>query len=594
MRGRRFEAFVSAVVGSALLGLLGTAAPAVAGDPIMPLGEVRPGMQCTGYSVIRGTEVTSFDVEVLDIVGGEEGVRILVRVSGPAVDETGVGAGFSGSPVYCPGSDGQRKNAGAISETIGDYGGKTVLATPIEQILATPVDAPAPRPATNSTARTSSAFGGGARYRWAPGLLRDARRMASPVTIRGLRRDVFNGLAAAGRRAGMTLVEAPPLARAAQAAPQPFRPGSAVGAGMSSGAISVGAIGTVSYTDGPNVWAFGHAFDGSGARSLLLQDAYVAAVVNNPVQLPDSGGTYKYAGAVNDVGTFTNDSFAAVAGRVGPLPTTIPVHVYAKDDDTGRETTTAVRVVDETDVANPSGSSALAFAAPLAVTQGATSVMDSTPLRIAGEMCANVTFRERKRIVRICNRYVSDGTGALSPGGNLVALNAGNDLAELIALVDAYRPRALHITTIGVRISATRAQRQAFARKLILPRRVRRGEVVRARLVVQVVRGPRRTIRFNMRIPRSLKPGLREIELRGKGPDSADDLFGELVITLDEGGEETNPEGPRNLPQLVREIRKLERYDGLTLGRRRSGKRIYRDSELRIGGRVRATVNVRR
>src|SRR4051794_11122947 len=137
--------------------LLGPVTQAVAaGGPIMPPSEVQAGMKCKGYSVVRGTAIDSFDVEIMDVVGGDEGARLLVKVSGPAVDETGVGAGFSGSPVYCPGSDGTMKNAGAISETIGDYGGKTVLATPIEQILATPPDAPA---AKESSARTAQAFG---------------------------------------------------------------------------------------------------------------------------------------------------------------------------------------------------------------------------------------------------------------------------------------------------------------------------------------------------------------------------------------------------------------------------------------------------
>src|SRR3954451_3795181 len=155
------------------------------GDPVMPLNEVQPGMKCTAYSVIKGTEPVSFDVEIEDVVGsnstGDTGTRLLVKVSGPAVDETGVGAGFSGSPIYCPAGDGQMKNAGAISETIGDYGGKTVLATPIEQILATPPDAPA---AKDSAARTAQAFGSPKR-RYS-GMLAQARPLASPLTFRGL------------------------------------------------------------------------------------------------------------------------------------------------------------------------------------------------------------------------------------------------------------------------------------------------------------------------------------------------------------------------------------------------------------------------
>src|SRR5689334_20140008 len=148
--------------------LLVPAAPAfAAGDPIMPLAEVHAGMQCTGYSVVRGTDITTFNVEVVDVVDGdpdEPAPRILVQVSGPAVDATGIGPGFSGSPIYCDG-----RTIGAISESIGEFGGKTVLATPIEQIVGTPVDAPA-KPAAQIT---------GAKAR---ALLARAKPLAAPLT----------------------------------------------------------------------------------------------------------------------------------------------------------------------------------------------------------------------------------------------------------------------------------------------------------------------------------------------------------------------------------------------------------------------------
>src|SRR3954454_21957273 len=132
--------------------LIAGAAPGVAraGDPIMPLSQLQPGMRCTGYSVMQGTQISSFDVEMLDVVSGDasfsDGPRILVRVSGPAIDRTGVGPGFSGSPIYCRDAAGTARNAGAISESIGEFGGHTVLATPIEQMLANSPDAPRPRP----------------------------------------------------------------------------------------------------------------------------------------------------------------------------------------------------------------------------------------------------------------------------------------------------------------------------------------------------------------------------------------------------------------------------------------------------------------
>ena len=110
----------------------------------MPLWQVSAGMRCTGYSVVQGTTISSFNVDVLDVAGGEatSGARILIGVSGPAVDATGIGPGFSGSPIYCPDGAGTNRVIGAISESINEYGGKAALATPIDAIIGTPVDVP--------------------------------------------------------------------------------------------------------------------------------------------------------------------------------------------------------------------------------------------------------------------------------------------------------------------------------------------------------------------------------------------------------------------------------------------------------------------
>lgn len=542
------------------------------GDPVMPLSEVRAGMECTAYSVIRGTEPVTFDAEVLDIVGGESGTRILVKVSGAAIDETGVGAGFSGSPIYCPGADGKLKNAGAISETIGDFGGKTVLATPIELILGTTPDPPA-EPGSPAP--------------------RNARSLAA-ISVRGLSSSTFAALQAAGRRYGRTFLQAAP--RSLQQSPPAsggFRPGSAVSVGLSSGDLAIGAIGTVAYTDGDRVWSFGHQFDGVGRRSLFLQGAYVAGVIGNPLQLSDGGGTYKLAGATDDRGTATNDAVNAVAARAGALPASVPVRIFARDEDSGRETTTEVHVADETDIGTPTGTSALAFIAPLAVTQAASALYDSTPIRLAGEMCLRITLRERRTPLRVCNRYVSDGTGGGVPqGGNLVGLNAGTDTAEILALIDAYKPAGLHVTEVAARIKVRRGQYQAFMRDVRLPARVRPGQRVTARLRVRRVRGRLETVRFRITIPRGIGAGERRVAFRGSDPDAGDeDLFGTLTIDLGEPEDEEDTQGPQSLRELAAEVRKIDRYDGIRVSLKGS-RRAYAHPRLRIGGRAETSVTV--
>ena len=217
LRRRMRTRLVAATVAALLL----PATEAVAGDPVMPLGDVRAGMQCTGYSVVRGTDVAPFAIEVVDVIDDRAsgtGPRIMVRASGPAVDETGIGPGFSGSPIYCPDAQGTPRVIGAISEAIGEYGGKVVLATPIEAILGNPVDAP-------------RAPGGTATRR--PVLAR-ARPLAAPLTVTGLNPRLGNALQKAAAARGR-LVLATPAGPLGSFPVQQLRPGSAFGVGYSSG-----------------------------------------------------------------------------------------------------------------------------------------------------------------------------------------------------------------------------------------------------------------------------------------------------------------------------------------------------------------------
>ena len=136
----RLRHLLIAVLGALAL-TVGTAA--ADGGLILPISQVQAGMNCIGETVVHGTTISSFNVHVIDIVQDPvEGPRILVSVSGPAVDATGVAQGMSGSPVYCEDGTGRMRNAGAISEGIGEYGNKVALVTPIEQMLGEPVTPP--------------------------------------------------------------------------------------------------------------------------------------------------------------------------------------------------------------------------------------------------------------------------------------------------------------------------------------------------------------------------------------------------------------------------------------------------------------------
>ncbi len=573
----RMRVFIGALAASGAF-----AAPAYAGDPIMALSQVQRGMSCTAYSVVQGTDVVAFHADVVDVVsGGGSAPQILVRVSGPAVDATGVGPGFSGSPIYCPDGQGTQRNIGAIAEGVGDYGNKMALATPIESILGEPVTPPV-------------------GTRSAPRLLRSARRLAGPVLVTGLSRGVARAVDTASRRAHALVVPTSP-APSFGFAPQTLRPGSAFAAGLSSGAIGVSAIGTVAYTDGTTVWGFGHPLDGAGARSLLLQDAYVYAVINNPIGSNDLS-TYKLAAPGHDIGTLANDAPSAVVGSAGGLPPLIPLQVSARDDDTGKVQSSTTQLADETALDQPAGASALGTVGPLAVASAAENLLRGTPTNQSGSMCLRVTLRERSQPLGFCNKYVESGGGA-SPGGSVMgAAEAAmaSDFSDAATQIDAYDFQQLHVTGVAVRIGLQRGLRQAFILSARAPRTVRPGSRLRVLLRVQHRRGPRRTIVLKLRVPRGLPAGRQTLTLAGDSADgggSTDNVIADVVAALagkspDAGKSDAGP--PHSIPELASAIAGIHRPDGVTssFGRPRrrkspgssSGLVIYRDPQFRITG----------
>jgi hypothetical protein len=557
----------------AALLLLANAALAQGSEPIMPLSQVQPGMDCTGETVIQVTTITSFDVHVIDIVDAPgEGPRILVSVSGPAVDTTGVAEGFSGSPVYCPDSLGTMENAGAISEGIGQYGNNVVLATPIEQMLGEPVQPP---PDT-------------------PRLAAKPTPLQAPLTIGGLSPSVFGLVQRAGERAGRMILAAPIGASQVTSFPvQPLVPGASVSASYSSGDVPMGAVGTVTYVDGQTVYAFGHELDGAGRRDLLLQDAYVYYVVNNPD--PTEQPSFKLAVPGHTEGTLSSDTPNAVIGEIGAPPPTVPVDVTARDRDTGQSQSLHTDVADETDIGLPLGSSLVDTIAPLEVAQAATQIYDGPPADESGNMCLHIYLRETSKPLGFCNRYV--GTGTAGDAGETtpeLASAASNDATTAFEDLESVDFAALHVTHVAASIEAARGLEMANIVDAQAPAQVKAGTTVRVRLVVRVYRGPRRTVSFRLRIPRGAS-GPLAVTIHGPAaPASAgtSGLSSALVVALSSSGSASATSGIgsspiTSLPELRAAIASIPTYDGLYANVPGHAKRrVFRDPTLLITGRT--------
>lgn len=528
-----------------------------AADPIIPLSEVRQGMQCTGLSVVKATTISSFDVEILDVIAPEAGLsgpRILIRVSGPAVDTTGIGPGFSGSPVICDG-----RNAGAISEGLGEYGNHVALATPIEGMLHD-------RPSAPAAARRD------------PALLRAARPLQTPLTVSGLTGRASALVKRAARRAGRPLLMAP-AGPAGGYAPVDMRPGSALSASISTGDLGLGAVGTVTYRDGDDIWAFGHPFEGLGRRALFLTDAYIYTVIQNPLGIPDFGAvTYKLASTDGHVlGAITNDSVDSIAGKVGPKPDPIPLHIDASNS-AGERVVLDSLLADERDLGYGAG---LSFVAPLGVTQALGRLMrDFGPVTF--RMCAHFKVRELSRRMGFCNTYFSVD-------------DAVSHLSEAGGMIDFFDLAPLHVERAAVSVRARPGVNQDVLIGARGPRRVRGGQRIRVRLTVQRRHGARHRLTVPVRIPRSLRPGAHRLTFRGSGGGfSEDELVEELIAMLEgDGGGGGGPSEPRSVRELALRIGLLRQTIGIQARfKNRPPQLVHRSRDVSYEGRVRLRVRV--
>jgi hypothetical protein len=557
---------VRRVLACAFLLTLLAAPGAWARDPIVPLADVHRGLHCTARTVVQGTTISDFDVEVLDVVADQDGTgaRILVRVAGPAVAQSGIASGFSGSPVYCPDANGVVGNAGAISATIGQYGGDIGLVTPIEQMLALPVKLPS-------------------GVRRAPKLLRAARPLASPLVLSGLSPSLgalLQRTAAAHDRA----LVAGPAGPLGTFAPQPLVPGASLAVGLSTGAIGVSAIGTVTYRDGDVVYAFGHPLEGAGRRSLLLQDAYVFAVIANPLDI-GIATSYKLAAPGHTLGTLTNDALAGVVGAVGRAPRTVPLTVRVTDADTGARAVQRTDVVDEVDLGDPDGQGLLSAIASIAVAQAVTTTFDGAPAQETGRLCLTVHLRELPRPLRICRRHVTQSAIDLELPAPL-AMAMGDDVSTALDVIGHARFRALHLTRIDVSATIERGLRLATIRSARLARRVvRPGQRVGVALRVRLLRGPLRTLRCTLRVPRGIRPGHHPLRLLGTPVESLGG-GGDMLSLLEElfgGGEDG---GAQSMGEVLARFAMLSGYDGVYASLGGGIAPLCRSPRVRIDGRA--------
>ncbi len=280
----------------------------------MASSELRRGMSGFGLTTFQGTEIDTFQVEILGVLKGALGPRmdmILARLSGGPLEHTGLIRGMSGSPVYIDG-----RLIGAIS--YGWFFSKDPIGgiTPIAHMLEVATrEHPTPSQygkALKLDEETSRLLGGEGVSTLAP--------LGMPIAVAGFSPKGRQVLSDALDAPGLQLLDSP----AGQVLPDqevPFAPGASLAVQLIRGDYSAAAIGTLTWVGNGRFVGFGHPLFLLGATNLPATGAYIHQVI--PLQT----ASFKLGTPAGAMGVVHQDRLPAIAGTLGATPDMLPVQV---------------------------------------------------------------------------------------------------------------------------------------------------------------------------------------------------------------------------------------------------------------------------
>jgi len=506
---------------------------------IMTTAELQPGMVGVAKTVMKGSDIVTFDVEILGVEANGKGAheQILAKASGPIVDETGgVIHGMSGSPVYVDG-----RLVGAVARGIAAETDPHVFyITPIEDMLQiwnmpdtknqrklNQVDLKAPlainvpvsadaKSKTEKEEKTVAAKSdkkeksGKKAFVSAPVQAASAVSEAKPASGQKAAYAVSSPLLVSGfsdaslnfLREGLAPFSLVPYEGAVVGSSAAkvqrdatLEPGNSVAAALVFGDFTVGATGTVTAVDGSRIVAFGHPYTYRGNVNYFMMDADVIGSAGSL-----TNGT-KIATFGNVIGRINQDRYSGISGILGSFPSVVPIEVVVSDAQTGKKTSYSSRIAYDEDLL-PTISSAIAYAS-----------IDKTIDR-QGDGSAAVDFEITTNAVdggklKRSNMYYNAadvGPLAVSELGQALALVCSNDETESDVLG----------IKINIAIDETR-QTASLIEAVPDKTKVMPGDTVHLKVKLKPYRRAVETLDIPYAVSKTQLTGPLNLELRGGG-----------------------------------------------------------------------------
>lgn len=517
--------------------LLLSAAPALAAPDIMPVSEIRQGMTGIGKTVVSGTSVEEFNVEVLGVMKnkGPAGDLILVRTSGPLIDRTGgIAEGMSGSPVYIDG-----KLVGAIAYGWSQADHHIGMVTPIGDMLR--LWQP---PATYNQAQTvaNQAQSVTSQAQAAAAAALGAKPLATPVMAAGFSPQAITRLAGQFKTLNLPLTPYDAgsidggIAGDDNAVVSQLVPGSAIGVELMRGDLSLGALGTLTYRDEDKILAFGHPFLQRGKTGYFLTNAYVYTTVtsaDNPFKVGTTGAL---------LGSVTQDRNAGLAGEIGRYPSIIPVRVRVIDKDLGQVKDTDVQIINDP------------ILAPALASTAAFSAMEKAMDRIGGGT-AKVSFTIMgsglPEDLQRDNMFYSAGN---------VADVAVSELGDALDMLLNNKFRGVDIIDVAVRVETSQERRTAAIVSATADKQtVHPGDTVNINVQLQPYRGEASERTVTVTIPQDQAAGALTIDVHGGGMLPVAD-----VLLAEQGLQDIlNPKPDKSFDDVLKDFNDRDRNNDI-------------------------------
>ncbi len=520
-----------------------------------PLSGLKPGMKGIGKTVFQGSQIETFDVEILGVLEkiGPGQNLILAKLSGNRLDDYGVFAGMSGSPVYIDG-----KLLGAVSYAFSFATQPIAGITPIGEMINvfkdhTPTSfrlaqkrmdfSQLYRADSLGLFRLGSRTDGidpGAAF---PALSRfgSLRPIETPLGLSGMTAAAVSPFVGLFNSIGLTPVLGAGAAASDETADAPLEAGSTVAVQLVRGDMDISASGTVTYVDGNRVYAFGHPFLSVGNTEMPMAKAAVLGVI------PNLMNSQKISATTETVGSITQDRATGILGVKGTNPKMIPVNVNLT---TGPSDTRKFHYEVVTD----------SLLSPLLVAMTVENSITSSERAIGGQ-----TLQVKCRIALKGYPEVSfeNSTSDLTGSSGIAGIAAAAPVNFI--LTSGFEDIVME--RVDVDVTATESTREAVLEKVWQDAtEARPGEEVGITVFMRKSNGEVTSAKYPVKIPDGLTPGPLKI-LIGDG------------LTLSRADAESDDAEfiPRNMGQLVRAINNLKTNDRLYI-------RLYREQAGAVVG----------